>query len=349
MLGSGRRLGGYEYHSIARKLSTGAIRLGHAVSEFSDRGVARGTASFGVRRLGKRQVSLRFLHVIETFRPDVVWLNFADLIDNDTLRTAQRLLPELRIAEINIDPLQDPKGKNANRLAARIGVVDAVFVTTAGPALDRISSARTFAAYMPNPVDASVEDGCAFREGELAYDLIAPFGNDKVREIGEGSQRPSAVLKRLQQLCPGLKVLTPGLNQPALRARAMREALSTARMGWSLSRLATHPLYASDRMVQLSGAGLLTLVDRRTGFGDLYGADALGLYDGEDELAHLIQAFRRDDAHARRVAETGWALTHRLFAAERVAGYVLEQLEDRVPPGRYEWPVRRHAGPGVRA
>jgi hypothetical protein len=297
-----------------------------------------------MRRLGRREVNLRFLHVIEAFRPDVVWLHFADLIDNETLTTARRSLPHLKIADINIDPLEDPRNKNARRLATRTGVADAIFATTAGAALEGVSDARTFAAYMPNPVDAAVEDGRAFQQAETAFDLIAPFGNDKVREIGPGFEKPSVILKRLEPRCPGLRVLAPGLNQPALRARPMREALNTGRMGWSLSRFASHPLYASDRMVQLSGAGLLTLIDRRTGFGELYGPDALGLYDGEDELAEVVEAFRRDDARARRMAEKGWRLTHQMFAAERVAAYVLEQLHERVVEGRYEWPVDRHNG-----
>ena len=51
----------------------------------------------------------------------------------------------------------------------------------------------------------------------------------------------------------------------------------SARLGWSLSRRAALPLYASDRMAHFFGWGLGVLIDRRAGFERFYGPRRGGL------------------------------------------------------------------------
>src|SRR3546814_20886574 len=70
----------------------------------------------------------------------------------------------------------------------------------------------------------------------------------------------------------------------ALRGAGYLEAMCNARMALSISRPDNVYLYASDRMSQLLGNGLLTFVSRATGFQDLFGDDAIAFYDGLDEL-----------------------------------------------------------------
>ena len=121
------------------------------------------------------------------------------------------------------------------------------------------------------------------------------------------------------------------------------EALQSARMGWALSRRASLPLYASDRMAHFFGWGLTVLLDRRAGFDRFYDGGEAIYYSGLDDFAASLRRLIADDAFARAVARRGWEKTWRLFDSGRVLDYVLAQLFNEGGAKGYEWPCERWA------
>ena len=324
---------------ICRKLSCAAIRSGHAVVEFSDRAVARQGAPLGLKDLGRGWANRRFLQVVDELRPDLILLHFADLIDNASLAEARRLAPDVIIADINIDPIWTDK--NRKRLALRRGVADALFVTTAEPALAANVEGAAFAAFMPNPVDPTVETGRAF-EAHTPLDLLFPCGDEDPREIGGRLVAPSVAALRLKGEVQGLRMATPGINgEDEVRGAAYLDALASARMGWALSRRAALPLYASDRMAHFFGSGLAVLLDRRAGFDRFYGPGEAVFYSDLSDLALALRRLIADDDAARAIARRGWETTWRLFNVDRVLAYLLAQLFDEGGARDMEWPTDR--------
>jgi hypothetical protein len=325
---------------IRRKFSYAAIRANDLVVEFSDRAVARSAAPLGLRALGARAADRRFLQVVDELRPDLILLHFADDISNDALKEARRLSPGVAIADINIDPIWTPK--NRRRLSARRGVADALFVTTAEPALAEHVGQGAFAAFLPNPVDPAVETGRAFENETPAFDLLFPATDEEPREVGSRQMEPALATALLKSDVPGLRMFAPGVgDEPPARGAAYFEALQSARIGWSLSRRSSLPLYASDRMAHFFGWGLAVCLDRRAGFDRFYDASEAVFYD---ELADLSAAVRRliaDDARARAMARRGWEKTWALFHMDRVWTYVRAQLFDEGGARGYEWPCDR--------
>src|SRR3546814_11365225 len=116
------------------------------------------------------------------------------------------------------------------------------------------------------------------------------------------------------------------------------EAIANARMGLSISRSDTVYLYASDRMSQLLGNGLLTFVSRTTGFQDLFADDQVAFYDGLDELVDKLAFFARHDDARRRNAEAGWRAAHSMFASDPVAKSTLARRFEEPLPGDYTRP-----------
>jgi hypothetical protein len=339
MSGRERDTANVDLFAIRQKLGRAAVRAGHMVVEFSDRAVSRTHAPFRIKRLGVRACNTLFLRMVDEVRPGLILLHFADDIANSTLEAARRLSPGVRIADINIDPLPSPRTRA--RLLMRRDAVDATFVTTAGEALREFAGARSFVAFMPNPVDTAVETGHAFDDAEPAADLVFPAGDDGPRQVGAQRLRPSELLAALRTALPGFRISSPGLGQPRLRGRAYFEALEGARMGLSLSRYSDQPLYASDRMAHMLGSGLLSFVDARAGFQMLYGADELATYADLEHLKRQLGRFALDDAHRRAVAERGWRRTFALFEAGRVFGYLLAQLDGSSTAQMFEWPCER--------
>ncbi|HEY5289453.1 MAG TPA: glycosyltransferase, partial [Caulobacteraceae bacterium] len=133
--------------------------------------------------------------------------------------------------------------------------------------------------------------------------------------------------------------------QPVARGYRYFEALQSVRAGWSLSRRASLPLYASDRMAHFFGWGLAVLLDRRSGFDRFYGADEAIFYDDLEGVAGALRALLGDDAATREIARKGWAKTWAVFHSARVFDYVLAQLFDDGGAKSYEWPCERWGGP----
>jgi hypothetical protein len=340
MTGAERRTARLSLFDICRKFSLAATRANHLVVEFSDRAVARSGAPLRLRGLGGGWANRRFLQCVDELKPDLILLHFADRITNRSLIEARRLAPGVLIADVNIDPIDTPK--NQRRLEFRSGVADALFVTTSEPSLGRYASHGGFAAFLPNPVDRSVETGRAFEVSAPAFDALFPAHDDRPREIGPQRLTPSEAVGRLRAELPGLKLSHPGVgDQPEVAGDNYFRALMSARMGWSLSRRASLPLYASDRMAHMFGWGLAVLLDRRSGFGRFYGDEEAAFYDGFDGLVAQVRRLAADDDAARSVARRGWEKTWALFDSGRVLAYVLAQLQDEGGARDYEWPCER--------
>lgn len=337
MTGAERHTANLSLFDICRKFTLAANRADHLVVEFSDRAVARAASPL---RPGPER---RFLQVVDELRPDLILLHFADRIGNGALAEARALSPGVRIADINIDPIDTDK--NRRRLTLRKGAADALFVTTAEPALGTNAGPGAFAAFLPNPVDPAIETGRAFEIESLPCDLLFPATDEGAREIGAVRLTPAEAVARLKGAVPGLRMSTPGVGSQA-KARGWRyfEALGSARIGWSLSRRASLPLYASDRMAHFFGWGLAVLLDRRAGFERFYAADEAVFYEDFEDLAAALRRLIADDASARAMARKGWETTWRLFHSGRVLDYVLAQLFNEGGAQGYEWPYERWGG-----
>jgi hypothetical protein len=342
MTGAERDSARLSLFDIRRKFTHAATRADHLVVEFSDRAVARAAAPLGLKSLGQGWANRRFLQVVDELRPDLILLNFADAIANESLIEARRLAPGVRIADVNIDPIWT--AKNQTRLALRTGVADALFVTTAEPGLGQYAGRGAFAAYLPNPVDPAIETGRVF-ETTPAYDLLLACGDEEPREVGGELVAPSVAALKLRGEAPGLRFSTPGLcGEDEVRGFAYFRALQSARIGWALSRRAGLPLYASDRLAHMFGFGLAVLLDRRAGFDRFWDGGEAVYYSGLGDLAAALRRLIADDAQARAIARRGWEKTWRLFHADRVFAYVLSQLYDEGGARDYEWPVDRWGG-----
>jgi hypothetical protein len=340
MTGAERSSARLSLFDICRKFTHAATRADDLVVEFSDRAVARMAAPLGLRGLGATWANRRFLQVVDELKPDLILLHFADRIRNASLLEARRLSPGVVIADINIDPIDTEK--NRRRLALRRGVADALFVTTAEPTLAAYVARGAFVAFLPNPVDRAIETGRAFEVERPAFDLIFPATDEGLREIGGARMTPSAAAAALRARVPALRLSTPGVGaEAATRGYAYISAMTSARLGWSLSRRASLPLYASDRMAHFFGHGLGVVLDRAAGFDRFYAEDEAVFYADLDDLAACLCPLLADDAVARDLARRGWLKTWALFDSARVWTYVRAQLFDDGGARGYEWPCAR--------
>lgn len=327
----GRELGN-EFYMIMPKLLHGFIRLGCNLHVFNDREVARSSTPLLSTAPGRAAANRKLIETARNFRPDMLLLGHCEPIENATLQRLRAEHPGLRIAYRNVDTLTD--AANRERLQRRADIVDAIFVTAAAPIHGVPADRRAKVYFMPNPVDPAVDIGRGFARDDQDFDLFFAVST------GDGSDERLRFLQAALQRVPELSADLRGLPGSApLRGAAYVEAMVNARMGFSMSRPDDVYLYASDRMSQLLGNGLLTFLCRTSGFQDLFGEDRLAFFDDQDELVDKLDFFRRNDAERRKVAEAGWRAAHSMFASHRIAKYILERTFDQPLSETYPWPT----------
>ncbi len=326
-------------HSVAPKLSNGFIRNGHRVFDFSDRDMAMYFAPFTARWVGKPKANKLLRRLCAEIGPDLLVMGHADIISPETIALIRQDHPRLRVLQWNVDPLFE--SDNVARLTRKLDVVDATLVSTAGEALRPLVRPGKLVGFLPNPVDFSVESGAAHGDPDLPYDLFCAAGAPSgLRVIGGEKISIDGLITRIQQEIPGIRCkLGLVLGNPHLKGGAYQTALSQSAIGVNISRRSDAFLYSSDRLAHMIGNGIATLVDRRTGYDQLFKDDEFVFYGDVPEMIGQIRNLIENPALRSAIATKGRTRYHQLFNEQRIARYVVEAAFGMVRPEDYEWPT----------
>src|SRR5215469_162685 len=317
------------FYAVENKLNNGFARLGHDVVSFSDRAAAR-SGFLGIRELGRGRANRQLIELCRECRPDLLVLGHASLISTETLKVIRAALSDIRIAHWTCDSLFHTP-KNMALLQSLSPLVDATFVTTAGDVLREVIVSGGRATYMPNPVDDSIETERAFERTELPVDLFFAGSADPER---------TEICNRVRSALPDLHFEIRGmLGGPPVQGAELIAMLGHSRMGLALSRPNNAFLYASNRIAQLMGNGVLAFVDKRSGFDSMFSPEELVTYDGIDHLIERLRFFSENDDQRRAVAERGWRRVHSSHSVTQVAAWIIEVTFHAPSSQAYAWPA----------
>jgi hypothetical protein len=327
------------------RINNGFIRNGHEVYWFSDRDVARCSSLLGVRAMGVGAANRKFIEVCRNFEPDVIAFCTADLITAETIAEARRLLPNAVVFQYYIDPLfLESNYRNAR---SKADVVDMTFVTTGGPVLSKVAGSRSRAAYIPNPVDSSID---VHRCHELANLELDVFFSGAIPDSNQPDDLRSRAYGLIRERIPEARCGFYGrglANGPLWGAAFMRE-LGRSKIGLNFSlRVTDTPpgpgrelyLYSSDRIGLYQGNGLLVFVPKIFNLSDLYGADTIVEVGGVDDFIDKLGFYLRNDDERRQIARRGYELAHAEFNERLVAQYMIEATLAMPFSHAYRWPV----------
>ena len=330
------------------RINNGFIRNNHEVYWFSDRDVARYSSLFGSRKLGVGACNRTFLEVCRNFEPDVIALCSADIIHAKTLEQARRLFPNVAIFQYYIDPLFDKS--NFRNVCSKSDVVDWTFVTTAGPVLSRVAGAGSKVAFVPNPVDSSIDTHLCHERTDQPNDVF--FAGHISRWLDPDDLRGRA-LKLISERLPEVRCAFygHGQNKSVFGAAFMRE-LGEARIGLNFSQRNSKAvpgpggelyLYSSDRIGLYQGNGLLVFATHAFGLSEIYGDDAIVEVEGADEFIEKLRYFLQHDDERQRVAHNGYELGHSEFNERLVTQYMLEATLELPFSHAYRWPTESYS------
>jgi len=316
------------FFNTGRRLNNGFIRLGHSVLEFSDRDIIKhykGIKDYS----GATTLNEKLINTVYNYKPDLLVLGHADLINYKTLDYLKDNYKNLKIAQWFLDPLvkNGPDyDKNKSRILDKIEFTDANFITTSPDVLKFLPKNKK-CLFMPNPTDPSFEVLNNFNNDSCSMDVFFALSHGVHRGIlkkGKHDERADFV-NRLVEVTPNVKFDLYGINnvQP-IWADSFLKSISNAKMGVNLSRGNPIKYYSSDRITQLIGNGLLTFIHKDTHYNNFFAQDEVVFYSNLSSLSEKIQKFSRDDFLRKKIAKKGKLKYMKYFNSRIVADFIIK-------------------------
>ena len=333
------RHNGRLFFNTGRRINNGFIRLGHSVLELSDRDVLKNNKSIGDLN-GSKKLNFKILDVCNNFRPNLIVLGHADLVSVNTLGEIKKNQPEVKIAQWFLDPLNKDGpdfDKNKKRILDKVSFIDASFLTTSPDVLKFINKKDNF-YFIPNPTDPSFELLNNFNshcEMDVFYAISHGVHRGNLK-LGKYDERQN-FLEQLIKKTPGTKFDIYGLNkiQP-IWGDSFLKAISNSRMGLNLSRGLPIKYYSSDRIAQIVGNGLLTLIDEKTFYRDFFTDKEMVFYKNLDDLSEKIMKFK-NSIESKKIAENGKKKYMKYFSSNLVADFIVTKTLLKSSKNKFIW------------
>ncbi len=326
-----------KYYFTQQKLINGFTRLGHNVYMFNDRDVARYSNIFHSQSRGKRAMNKKLIEDCRKYRPHMIVLGHCKNVENETLAEIRKVAPGVRMMYRNVDPLHSEN--NCKDIQQRSGHVEAIFITTAGDALSRFSNPRTKVCFFPNPVDYALETERAYMNPNADIDFL--FLGSVLRD--QYDHRQDTVQKLLARKGDvKVHVGGAGVNDGKVFGADYYELLGRSKMGLCMNKTADYYLYASGRMSQYMGSGMLGFIPKGPQFEDILGTDAFVSFASDDEMIDKMKYYAANDSARIAMARTGCERIHDYFMVDKICQYMIETVFDVPFSMSYRWPTRAY-------
>ena len=334
------RHNGRLFFNTGRRLNNGFIRLGHSVLEFSDRDiVSRGKSLKDF--YGSDTLNDKLIKTCYHFKPDLIVLGHADMISKDILYNLKKDYSNLRIAQWFLDPLNKNGPdfqKNKNRILDKCDVIDTNFLTTSPDALSFLSK-NQLNYFIPNPSDQSMETLNNFKK-DCSNDVFFALSHGVHR--GQLKSRSSddreKFIKSLINKCKNIRFDIFGMNniQPIWADQYFKN-ISNSKMGLNLSRGTPIKYYSSDRITQIIGNGLVTLIDEKTCYGDFFDDKEMVFYKNINDLSEKIEKISEDEKLRKTIGQKGKAKYMKYFNSTLVADFIINKTYEINGEKKYLW------------
>ena len=334
------RHNGRLFFNTGRRINNGFIRLGNSVLEFSDRDIQRNYKSY--RDItGAKSLNEKLRITCYNYKPDLIVLGHADLISPAILGELKNDYPGLKIAQWFLDPLNrngPDFNKNKRRILDKSEHIDSNFITTCPKAINFLPK-NTNNYYIPNPSDSSFETLKNY-ENNCTNDVFFALshgvhrGNLKARNF----DNREIFIRKLLNKTKNIKFDIFGMNniQP-IWADLYFKTIANSKMGLNLSRGSPIKYYSSDRITQIIGNGLVTLIDEKTHYQDFFDNDEMVFYKNLNDLSEKIEKLSRDEKLRKEIGKKGRDKYLRFFNSNLVADFIINKTLNIDTKYKYLW------------
>ena len=108
-------------------------------------------------------------------------------------------------------------------------------------------------------------------------------------------------------------------------------------MGLNLSRGETIKYYSSDRIAQIIGNGLVTLIDEKTMYNNFFNKNEMVFYKNINDLSEKIIKLSKDDRLRKSIGKAGKLKYTKYFNSTNVAQYIINKTFDINKKNNFLW------------
>jgi len=328
------------YFNTGRRINNGFIRNGHSILEISDRDIQKYYKTYNDIN-GSKSLNNKLKKTCYNFKPDLLVMGHADLVSPVTLGELKDDYPNLKISQWFLDPL-NKKGpdykRNKERILDKTNLVEANFITTSPEALDFLpKNSQNF--FIPNPADDSFETLNNY-EKNCNMDVFFALSHGVHRGVlksGKFDER-AIFINELITKTQNIKFDIYGFNnvQP-IWADHYFQTIANSKMGLNLSRGEPIKYYSSDRITQIIGNGLVTLIDEKTLFRDFFNDKEMIFYKNVNDLSEKIIKIANDEKARKQIGRNGKLKYLKYFNSTLVAEYIVEKTLGINSKRKYMW------------
>ncbi len=328
------------FFNTGRRLNNGFIRLGHSILEFSDRDIQKYYKNYKDLS-GAKMLNEKLKKTCYNYKPDLIVLGHADLISSQTLGELKDDYPNLKISQWFLDPLNKhgpDYERNKSRILDKNDFIEANFLTTSPEVLSFLPN-NVSNNYIPNPSDKSFETLNNFNK-HCNMDVFFALSHGVHRGVlksGKYDDR-SFFIQKLFDITNNVKFDIYGLNkiQP-IWADHYFKSISNSKMGLNLSRGKPIKYYSSDRLTQIIGNGLVTLIDERTEYNNFFTNKEMVFYKDIHDLSEKIVKLSRDDKTRRKIGYNGKKKYMKYFNSTLVSQFIINKTLQINEKKKFYW------------
>ena len=113
--------------------------------------------------------------------------------------------------------------------------------------------------------------------------------------------------------------------------------ISNSKMGLNLSRGSPIKYYSSDRITQIVGNGLVTLIDEKTGYNDFFDKSEMVFYKNISDLSEKIEKISSDENLRKSIGKKGKSKYMKYFNSTLVADFIINKTFNINKKNKYLW------------
>jgi hypothetical protein len=268
-------------------------------------------------------------------------MGHSDLINAQQLGELKDDYPNIKISQWFLDPLNidgPDYQRNKNRILDKIDFIDANFITTSPDVLKFLPN-HINNYFIPNPVDKSFETLDNFSK-PCNVDVFFALSHGVHRGVLKTGKKDDRnyFLKQLIDKTKNVKFDIYGLNdrQPVWADHYFK-VISNAKMGLNLSRGTPIKYYSSDRLAQIIGNGLVTLIDEKTKYMDFFSNREMVFYKNINDLSEKIIKIAKDEKYRKMIGSNGKKKYFKYFNSDIVADFIVNKTLNLRTQNKYLW------------
>ena len=318
--------------SIASKLSNGFIRNKCDVINFSYRNYLS-TNFFP-------SLDHDILEICNNYKPDVVLLGHNNILKGNTLEKIKKNKSKVALWYEDHVANYGPNWRNNLALIEKNNdLIDNYFITT-HPSAIKSKIHKKKLNYLPIPVDPNIENLKIYENKYRYKDLF--FALSHGVNFG-GLRRKSKderefFLKKLMSVNKNIKFHILGINNdiPKWNFDFYKE-ISCCKMALNLSRGKPLKYASSNRIASYIGNGILTFINEKVQFQDLFSQDELIAYKNEKDLMEKIIELKDDIKKINKISRNGKKRYFEIFNNSIISESIISETLEITPKFNYVW------------